>query len=92
MTTFIILNIVIAAIGIGLVAGVMRFGYLLSGGAFERSDRVDGLPTSEPVFQVGVDQVEQSRSPQGTWGRKEGADRRPLAVEPLLLEAIHQPG
>jgi hypothetical protein len=45
MTTTIILNIVISLLGIGLVAGVMRFGYLVGGGAFERRARVTELRT-----------------------------------------------
>jgi hypothetical protein len=36
MTTMIVLNIVISLIGIAVVAGVMRFGYGIGGGAFDR--------------------------------------------------------
>jgi hypothetical protein len=42
----IILNVVISLLGIGLVAAIMRFGYLLGGGAFERRVCVAELRTT----------------------------------------------
>lgn len=43
MTTMILLNIVVSVIGIALVAGVMRFGYLIAGGRLERARPVSEL-------------------------------------------------
>jgi KaiC/GvpD/RAD55 family RecA-like ATPase len=45
MTAMIIVNVVISVLGVALVAGVMRFGYLIGGGAFERRARVAELRT-----------------------------------------------
>ena len=44
MTTMIVLNIVISAVGVALVVAGMRFGYLIGGGAFERRGRIAELP------------------------------------------------
>ena len=43
MTTMILLNIVVSVIGITLVAGVMRFGYVIAGGRLERPRQVAEL-------------------------------------------------
>ena len=45
MTTMIILNVVISVLGMALVARVMRVGYLVGGGAFERRGSVTELQT-----------------------------------------------
>lgn len=45
MATMIILNLVISAMGVGLVPAVMRFGYLVGGGAIGRSAGVAELPS-----------------------------------------------
>lgn len=43
MTTAVVLNIVIAAFGVALLAAVMRAGYRAAGGALEPRARVERL-------------------------------------------------
>jgi hypothetical protein len=51
MTTMILLNIVAAVIGIALVAGVMRFGYVVAGGRPERHRQVAELPVESSELE-----------------------------------------